>query len=611
MAHSLEHFSPFILGNPIPTNAGAVVVPLPISPSNVPLENENSLLAVFDHPEVEKMPSEAVDILDEATVYAFTGQEELEFIEVFKSIGISIVDDPAEYDVTVLKIDYSLPVEEDDFHGSSATVDDPAIDASEKDDEGDSLTTTPPSPPSWIKPAFIAGASVVALASTSAALLLWRQRRGDAYVDDDAHMKTMGDSPRSLDPTDVPSTPSPAIFMDRFSKNKTNFDYAELEDDNVNVKDPSFYAERDVVIGPPTNGDECRLANASSMSNKHQPTDDIEYAKRGASFDYHDDSSMSDVSAHLLGAKGSIRKNDVNVSQAESLLLDTTMESYNMEAMSALDQVRFEDVLNVDGSSRSGTAVRGRAGGGIVRVPSDDEGCSLSTGVMPSDLYSNLSLKSDNLRDDSNVASYEGHYFALDLLRNKDSPMVDMPPPPSDVASVSSSQQDLEEILAAVDNIMPGGEMDFALTREKSERDAISQSIKDELSRVIAILESPENAEEGGVGESVDRSHYIGTVEGRTVVEDNSAHGNDAADTSGYEGISVIVSDEPEPDENDHMRQMNEALSDCRDILEKARSSNKGMPSNACNDPEGGTDGDGWNAIIEDEDSSLMTEIID
>ena len=84
------------------------------------------------------MPSEAVEILDEATSYAFAGQEELEFIEVFKETGDPIVDDPAEYDVTVLKIYYSVTADKDDLVDSSVTVDDLAIDASEEgDDEGD------------------------------------------------------------------------------------------------------------------------------------------------------------------------------------------------------------------------------------------------------------------------------------------------------------------------------------------------------------------------------------------------------------------------------------------------------------------------------------------
>ena len=128
----------------------------------------------------------------------------------------------------------------------------------------------------------------------------------------------------------------------------------------------------------------------------------------------------------------------------------------------------------------------------------------------------------------------------------------------------------------------------------------------------MQLLESPSNPEEG-VGESVDRSHYIVMVEGHPV-ENDSAPGNDEEDNSGYEGVSVIVSVESEPVENDHLKQMNEALSDCRDILERARSNN-GTPSNSPDEndyvDEGGTkDATGWNAA-EDDESSLVTEQID
>ena len=151
----------------------------------------------------------------------------------------------------------------------------------------------------------LVGASVVAFASTATALILWRQRRGDAYADN--NHKGLGDSPRSLDLTAVPSTPSPAVFMDRFSKNKTGFDYAEFNDGNIDLKDPSFYAKRDDVIGTMVTGSSQRLANVESRSN-HQPTNGIEYVEHDTSFDFYDDSSISDVSAHLLGARGSIKK---------------------------------------------------------------------------------------------------------------------------------------------------------------------------------------------------------------------------------------------------------------------------------------------------------------
>ena len=152
------------------------------------------------------------------------------------------------------------------------------------------------------------------------------------------------------------------------------------------------------------------------------------------------------------------------------------MESYNMEAMSALDKIRFEDVLNVDGSSSS-PAIHRRAGG-IVRVTSDDEvGCSLSTGALPSEMYSNLSMdESDSLVDTSNVATYGGHLFTLDLLKNKVSSMLEMPPPPSDVASDSSSHQDVGEDVDAFD--IPTGGMQFVSMTEKNEQDAVTQRLR-------------------------------------------------------------------------------------------------------------------------------------
>jgi hypothetical protein len=159
---------------------------------------------------------------------------------------------------------------------------------------------------------------------------------------------------------------------------------------------------------------------------------------------------------------------------------------------------------------------------------------------------------------------------------------------------------------------IPTGGMQFVSMTENNEQDAVTQIINDELTRVMQLLESPSNPEEG-VGESVDRSHYIGTVEGHPV-ENDSAPGNDEEDNSGYEGVSVIVSVESEPVETDHLKQMNEALSDCRDILERARSNN-GTPSNSSDEndnvDEGGTkDATGWNAA-EDDESSLVTEQID
>ena len=53
--------------------------------------------------------------------------------------------------------------------------------------------------------------------------------------------------------------------------------------------------------------------------------------------------------------------------------------------------------------------------------------------------------------------------FTLDLLRNKDSSLVEMPPPPSDVASDASSQQDVGEDFDAMTT--DTGDNEFASKR--------------------------------------------------------------------------------------------------------------------------------------------------
>jgi hypothetical protein len=468
------------------------------------------------------MTSETVEVLDAATNYAFLGPEELEFIKIYKSTGRPIVTDPAEYDVTVLKGDYLAP---------------PALTTTTAvaTDLNDLPSTTPTSSnPSWIKPIFIAGSSVIAFASMAAALLLWKQRRGDGNVGDgNSRKKPLGDSPRSLDtPTTVPGTPSPTnIFMDRFNMKKTKFDYAEFMDEDV--EDPSIYAtnriDDDAIVMNPSTNVECQQFTTNNVVGL-KPTLNIEYTERGGNAS---DSSVSDVSAHLLGA--SRMRND---SVAESLLLDTTVErlldttveSYNMEVMSALDQVRFEDVL------ASSPAVNYNYTSYNARYASDDENnCSLSTGAVPSEMYSNMSM---DYSDTSRVAAYGGHLFALDLLRNRDSSLLDMPPPPSDIASDSESQQDVGEedgnagVIPLCDN-----ELALDMTRGNIEQDAVTQDINDEWTKIMKLLNTSSNSE--------DHSHYIGTVAGHNL-ESKTWETDDTANAK-YEGLSVLIQDNLEP----------------------------------------------------------------
>ena len=539
------------------------------------------------------------------------------FISVYKNTSEPIADEPATYDVTVMKQDNSGADDEDDLQGASAN----AGDANEGEENGSSSTSTTPQ---WLQPTLIAGASVVVFASTAAALLLYRQRHGHDS-DHGGSRKRGGDSPRSLAETDAPSTPSPNVFMDRF-KNKKKFDYAEFEDDDLveqsspevmsplTATDLNEHAREFSATG----GRNAIGVSRSRMPQQQQVVDgsrinDIKFTEsQNISFD---DSSVSDVSAHVLGAKGSLRSNKTDASQAESLLLDTTMESYNMEAMSALDVGRFENVLPSSPTTAQPTQQRER---GLSQATSEDD----ADRSVPSELYSNLSIDSSLLHShDTSGATYGNHLLTLDMLRNKDSSLLQMPPPPSDAASDSSySQQDVgiddvdnigEPIVPTADSGVSG--IENVPMREKNEQDAVSQSINNELSKVMELLKSTD-----------DGSHvHIGTVSDG--IPGSPAPKNAASRP--YEGLNVLVDDastDAEPDENDPMKQMNNALTDCMDILEKARVHHHQRPqapsTNTANttNKKGGVAAAYLEALSRknsvddgDEDSSLVTQRLD
>ena len=472
--------------------------------------------------------------------------------------------------------------------GSSANI----------DDQGDKDGSTDNSNSSFsFQTALIAAASIVVVASTAAATVLYRQRRGGETNGGGSH-KRDGDSPRSLAETAAPSTPSPNVFMDRFKNKKKQFDYTEFDDDEADVENAY-----DAVISPLTAAHDAYHqfapvsgpVAASMQFIQQQPgtgnnvsnmkgINNIQYGGQNVSFD---DSSVSDVSANLLSAKAKKQtKHEPDMNPAESLLLDTTMDSYNMEAMSAMENVRFEDVLDMTGRSA------------IPQVPSVDEVVaddgSLSTGAVPSELYTNLSIDSSLLQHSQDAstssAKYGGHLFTLDMLRNKDSTLLEMPPPPSDAASDSSYTSHSD---ADVDSIgEPKGvraneartQIESAPMRARDEQDAVSQSINNELSKVMQLLKNDSSSESlppasdsviGGTTES-----HIGTV------MEGAAKTNNAG---AYEGLNIIVdadvSTDTSVDENDPLQQMNTALTDCMDILEKARSHHRNQAPPSSNSP--------------------------
>ncbi|KAL7537820.1 hypothetical protein ACHAXR_011978, partial [Thalassiosira sp. AJA248-18] len=642
------------------------------------------VMAIFDDPDVSTIQSEdAARVLDQATIYAFFGPEEQEFINILKSTGDEpIVDEPAEYDVTVLKVNYSAGSgggEQDGMQGAAATNMGNNANVNEGEETSSSSTAS-----SWLEPTLIAGASVLVFASSAAAFILWRQRRGGEGLPGigGAHHKKPGDNldtPRSQET--VPTTPSPNVFMDRF-KNKKKFDYAEFEDDDIDVEQDYQHSIDSVcgaVISPlitTTNNNNNDFVTKPRNTNSrlsavmnHQPTNDIKFSSQYPNISF-DDSSVSDVSAHILGAKGTLKvvdanttnADDPNASQAESFLLDTTMESYNMDAMSALDQLRFENVLQVDHYEGPPPYHHASATG-------EDDG-SHSTGAVPSELYSNLSIDSSMLpncsHDTSGVgagagtsssASYGGHLFtSMDMmLRNKDSSLLDMPPPPSDAASDSSSRPDDDDDGMVEDDNFPADPtslhpiipasasgIENAPMRKKNEQDAVSQSINEELNKVMKLLGGPaaaksqeENEDEEGMdettepGQSMDESvTHIGNVNEPAHLNDTPivADGAPASSENGKvgeqndqdPGLNVLIDDastDAEPDEDDPLKLANNTLSDCINILEKARVHSKASSSLYANNDYGGVDAateKEANEVEEEEDnSSMVTERLD
>lgn len=434
--------------------------------------------AIFDNEDVEGITTaQAANVLDQATLYAFVEPEKEAFLQILSNTGEPILSETVEEDVSVSKVQFSVGSNED----PAKIINDESFDESEA---GETTSSS-----SWIQPALISGAALLVAATSGAALILMRQRR--QQLSEDNVKPNNEDSPRSLEETACASTPTPTNFMNGWKKKK--FDYAEFEDDpdvEASTNSPS-------------------IMTPSTSKYLDQPTQDIKFSQfMNTSFD---DSSVSDVSAHLLGAKGTMKKIDGVVkdypdsSQAESFLLDTTMDSYNMEAMSALENVRLENVLQIEGVS------------GIPdkRIMGDDS--SLSTGDVPSELYSNLSMDSSAMQSHDG-SGYGSHLITLDMIRNKDNSLLVLPPPPSDAASDSSSYQDTKNLYVESENLMGDFEDDpeedsYAMpsnwtgnqnySQNVCNGDAVGQvevskSINDELSKVMELLKSPvKNGQKG------------------------------------------------------------------------------------------------------------------
>jgi hypothetical protein len=456
--------------------------------------------------------------------------------------------------------------------------------AVDNNNESASKSENAPGSLTWIQPTLIAGAALLFIATSSAAMLVFRLKNS-SQQHPEIQGKPTDESPRSLEETAAPSTPTP-IFSDRWKKKK--FDYAEFHDE----------AEDSACAMTPT------TAKASKYFD--QPARDIKFSQfMSNSFE---DSSVSDVSGHMLGAKGSMKESGAakeDSSQAESFLLDTTMDSYNMETMSELN-ARLENVLQLDGASPQAT----------FGLRTDE------ASLMTSELYSDVNTSTDSplqSYDYDTGAAYASHLITLDMIKNNS-----MPPPPSDAASDSSSYQD--DGLSEVDqNLHYGGSCGLEerlIQNAKSHHVQMSspvssrtktEMINDELSKVMKLLKtpskdgddyvddygSPESSAEiyipsGSDTESLASSvSVIGgltrknkecpnqeTNDGNSTLsadatnntilppQDRKLHDLNAPDDE--ISPSINKQSDPENEENDPLQAMNMALNECIQILDKA-----------------------------------------
>ena len=491
-------------------------------------------------------------------MYAFIGFQKETFIEVLTQTGRPIYSITATHQVSVSKVKYSTG-KTDNIDGPSFAVDNP--------NEVSSSSNSSVKKERWTQPTLIVGAAMLFISTLSVSLIVFRMKhRGEPSELDTK--PTREESPRSLESTAAPS-PSPALFADRWKKKK--FDYTEFVDD------------------PDAEDSACAMTpKMSPKTTKYlnQPARDIKFSQfMSTSFE---DSSVSDVSGHMLGATGAMKNgDDKSISEDENFLLDTTQDSYNMEALSALDHCRLENVLQLDRASPQPN---------LQSFPvsrADDISLNTTVGSLPSELYSNIntSADSDEMQSYDTGAAYASHLITLDMITSIDS----MPPPPSDVASDSSSVQDVNNLEMdhnmieneAEDRLLVHAKALSALTDTQESLETKTDMIQAELSRVMQLLQTPSRELEAGGYTSPDSSadlyfHSESDTESASLASNVSVLGGVTREDPTQEKVVHPAQDlretdegmsddsDSENDENDPLNAMNSALKDCIDILDKA-----------------------------------------
>ena len=446
--------------------------------------------------------NEASAVLDRATLHAFTGDEKNAFVSILKDTGDPIISSSEQITIDVSKMSFSIG-DIPDQSIQAATAAEAASVKAESERFNDAA--------GWAGPALAIGASLVVIASAMASFILIQQRRNQ-YSYDEEHKNSM----KPTSPTNTEAvTPSPTSFVGRFQKKK--FDFTEFEDPDLSTSSKNLEYD----FGPV----------APQEVAQEQPTDFNCPSSIKLSHDMNrsfDDSTVSNVSAFIYS--GIARSPQHNTTWADS-------EKSGIES-----QFQFDNLLGNDNDLQVHS--------GTPNFLVDDD--SAFAGDVPSELY-NMTMDNMTMDDSATIQSHDpmAIYGANSLLENmkkaRDTSFMDMPPPPSDAASETSSQPDFPSDPFYGEDAQDG----------VGDGERYQKAINDELNKVMMILNEPATEDDKMENEGDDEMYDVPYLQ--------SAPSEDAgAPTDGSIQSSVFSEDDP-------VKLMNSALDDCMAILDKAR----------------------------------------
>ncbi len=461
------------------------------------------LVAIFLDPRIALIAgNEASAVLDRATLHAFTGNEKTAFVSLLKETGDPIISSSEQISVDVSKMSFSIGnIPDQSIQSATAAA------AANVKVESESVNEAA----GWAGPALAIGASLVVIASAVASFILIQQRRNQYSYDEEHKNATKPTSPANTEAV----TPSPTSFVGRFQKNK--FDFTEFEDPE-DLSTSSKNLEYDFgPVAPQEIGQEQPI-DFNCPSTIKLPQDP------NRSFD---DSTVSNVSAFIYS--GMARSPQQNITWADS-------EKSGIESQFQFDNLLGNDnELQVDGSSPNFLV--------------DDD--SAFGGDVPSELY-NMTM--DNMTmddsDDSHdpVAIYGANSLLENMRKARDTSLMEMPPPPSDAASETSSQPDFPSDPFYGEDAQDG----------TGDGERYQKAINDELNKVIMILNEPATEDDKMENGDDDKMYDVPYLQ--------SAPSEDAGDHTDLGSMQSSVLSEDDP-----VKLMNAALDDCMEILNKAR----------------------------------------